>query len=141
MRRNRPINGNGGPLPKPRPQDFRRHAPIARREEDMQLVAIVRAKAGNRGPAHLGRRRQDSKPMERTEKAELRAIGDPATPDHRRAANFQPSKMPPNPWLALRQELLDIPVGASPTPPSSEGDGHDDAVTGIDRDPEGPRPR
>jgi hypothetical protein len=78
--------------------------------------------------------------MHLAEIAELGAIGDAAAGGDRGASGIQARKVPPKPWLALREELLDVPFGASPATPCCERDGHDNAMPGIDRHPERARP-
>ncbi len=131
-----PINRRGRPFAQPRSKHLAGCAPVARGQDDMDLVPLIRSVARDARAPRPGGCHRDPESMHLAEIAELRAVGHAAAGGYGGASRFQAGEVPPQPRFPFREKLLDPRLGMSPAPPGREWDGHDDAVPGIDRHPE-----
>lgn len=139
---NRTIDGRRRAEPKPGlqhgrwPSTITRRLQVARDERQVQFIAVVGPESGHAGASGPGRCRHDSKSMELTEVPERAPVDDAAARVDGRLLALELLEMTAEPWLAGRQESLDVALRVRPAASGCERDRHDDTAAGIDRHPQ-----
>ena len=142
MARNCPVDGRGCSQTKPGLEHGRWTSTISRRvqvapdEYQVQLITVVGPEPGDAGSSGPGRSRHDPNSMELTKVPEHSPVDDAAAGVDGRLLPLEPLEMAAKPWLARRQEALDVALRVRPATSGRERDRHDDAAPGIDRHPQ-----
>ena len=140
--RNRTVDRRRGPQAKPglehgrRPSTITRRLQVAPDEYQVQLITVVGPEPGDAGPSGPGRSRHDPNSMELPKVPERSPVDDAAAGVDSRLLPLEPLEMAAKPWLARRQEALDIALRVRPATSGRERDRHDDTAPGINRHPQ-----
>lgn len=128
MGSDRAIDGHRRPKSKPGlkhrrwPSTMTRRLQVTRDECQVQLIAVLGPESGHPGSSGPGRSRNDSKSMELAEVPERAPVDDPAAGVDGRLLTLEPLEMAAKPWLARRQEALDIALRVRPAASGRERD-------------------
>ena len=140
MGRNRPVDGRGCSESKPGLEHGRwtstinRRVQVALEEYQVQLIAVVGPEPGDAGSSGPGRSRHDPNSMELPKVPERSPVDDAAAGVDSRLLPLEPLEMAAKPWLARRQEALDVALRVRPAAPGCKRDRYDHAASGINGD-------
>ena len=108
---------------------------------DDQLVLVRAADPLDRRPPDARTRRHDAQAVEVAPVPDRGAVAEAAAGRERGAIARLLGQVPPDPRLALGEELPDPALGVRPAASGGERDGDDHAAVRVDDDPQAARPR
>ena len=113
-----------------------RRLQVAPYEHQVQLVTVLSSESGHGRASGPGRSRHDPNSMELAEVPEHAPVDDAAARVDGCLLPLEPLEMAAKPWLARRQEALDIALRVRPATSGRERDRHHDAAPWIDGHPQ-----